>query len=173
MKRSRELFEFVDREFGGSTCWSTTPGVGVFRPISELSVQDWQDYDRNKSHRRVLLRREAVVAIRNREMAVTSSISVVWLGKNPFAGGAAYNASKFGMNGFSEAVMLDERNRERAGELHHAGQRRYGVRRPPASEGEDWKIWPEDVAEIVGMLIRMPERTLISRVEVRPARPKR
>ena len=39
--------------------------------------------------------------------------------------------------------------------------------------GQDWKIWPEDVAEIVRMLLEMPERTLISRVEVRPARPKR
>ena len=92
-------------------------------------------------------------------------------GKNAFAGGAAYNASKFALTGFSEAVMLDARNDNVRVSYIMPGS--VATEFSGTVTGQDWKIWPEDIAEIVQMLLEMPERTLISRVEVRPARPKR
>ncbi len=91
-------------------------------------------------------------------------------GKNAFAGGAAYNASKFGLNGFSEAMMLDHRydNVRVSYIMPGSVSTEFG-----SGGGADWKIAPEDVAAIVMMLLRMPGRTLVSRVEVRPTRPKR
>ena len=91
-------------------------------------------------------------------------------GKNPFAGGAAYNASKFGVNGFSEAMMLDHRydNIRVSYVMPGSVSTEFGF-----GGGADWKIAPEDIAEIVLNLLRMPERTLVSRVEVRPAKPRK
>ena len=91
-------------------------------------------------------------------------------GKNAFAGGAAYNASKFGLNGFSEAMMLDHRYDNVRVSYIMPGS----VATEFGSGGDGaWKIAPEDVADIVRMLLRTPDRTLISRVEVRPAKPKK
>jgi NADP-dependent 3-hydroxy acid dehydrogenase YdfG len=94
-------------------------------------------------------------------------------GKNAFAGGAVYNASKFGLNGFTEAMMLDHRydnvrvSTVMPGSVDTEFSPRTGGQRAA------WKIAPEDVAEIVLSILRMPERTLISRVEVRPSRPQK
>jgi NADP-dependent 3-hydroxy acid dehydrogenase YdfG len=91
-------------------------------------------------------------------------------GRNPFAGGAAYNSSKFGLNGLSEAMMLDHRNdRIRVSDIM-PGSVDTGFSGQEPQTKSDWKIAPEDVAAIVLDILRMPERTLISRVEVRPSR---
>ena len=92
-------------------------------------------------------------------------------GKNAFAGGAAYNASKFGLNGFSEAMMLDHRYDNVR--VTHIMPGSVDTEFSPGSARADWKIAPEDIAEIVLMVLRMPERTLVSRVEVRPSKPRK
>jgi NADP-dependent 3-hydroxy acid dehydrogenase YdfG len=92
-------------------------------------------------------------------------------GKNAFAGGAAYNASKFGLNGFTEAMMLDHRNDNVKVSCIMPGSVNTEFSGGPSSA--DWKIQPEDIAEIVIMLLGMPQRTLVSSVEVRPSRPKK
>jgi NADP-dependent 3-hydroxy acid dehydrogenase YdfG len=92
-------------------------------------------------------------------------------GKNPFTGGGAYNASKFGLNGFSEAMMMDHRYDKVKVCYIMPGSVNTGF--SADSPEADWKIASEDVAEIVLAVLRMPERTLISRVEVRPARPRK
>jgi 3-oxoacyl-[acyl-carrier protein] reductase len=94
-------------------------------------------------------------------------------GKNAFAGGSGYNASKFGLNGFSEAMMLDVRYDNVRVSTIMPGSVATQFGGGDGSEGADWKIHPQDVAEIVRMLLRMPERTMVSQVEVRPSRPKR
>jgi NADP-dependent 3-hydroxy acid dehydrogenase YdfG len=90
-------------------------------------------------------------------------------GKNAFSGGAAYNASKFGLNGFSEAMMLDHRNDNIRVSYIMPGSvdTQFGRSTGDAS----WKIAAQDVADIVLHVLTMPERTLISRVEVRPSKP--
>lgn len=166
-----ELFRFADEQFGGLDVLVNNAGVGVFRSITELSVQDWQYTIETNLTGVFYCCREALTRFASRGGGYIINISSL-AGKNPFAGGAAYNASKFALNGFSEAVMLDTRQENVrvsyimpgsvATEFSHS-----------AEDGRDWKIWPEDIAEIVRSLLRMPARTLISRLEVRPARPKR
>jgi NADP-dependent 3-hydroxy acid dehydrogenase YdfG len=91
-------------------------------------------------------------------------------GRNPFAGGAAYNASKFGVNGFSEALMLDHRydNVRVSYVMPGSVDTEFGG---GSATNAGWKIQPQDIAEIVLMLLKLPERTLVSRVEVRPSKP--
>ena len=164
------LFEFVDREFGGLDFLVNNAGVGKFAKVSEISVPDWHTtLDTNLSGV-FYCSREALFRFGNRGGGYIVNISSL-AGKNAFAGGAAYNASKFGLNGFSEALMLDTRyDHVRVSTIMPGSVATdFGA----GEVGTDWKIWPEDVAEIVRMILEMPERTLISQVEVRPSRPKR
>ena len=168
--RLAELFQFVDARFGGLDVLVNNAGVGIFRPISGLSIQDWQDTIETNLSGVFYCTKEAVARFGARGGGHIVNISSL-AGKNPFAGGAAYNASKFALTGFSEAVMLDARNENVRVSYVMPGS--VATEFSGTVTGQDWKIWPEDVAEIVRMLLEMPGRTLISRVEVRPARPKR
>ena len=175
-----ELFKFVDSQFGGLDVLVNNAGVGVLRPISELSVQDWRTTIDTNLTGVFYCCREALFRFETRGGGYIVNISSL-AGKNPFAGGAAYNASKFALTGFSEAVMMDTRSENvRVSYIMPGsvdtdfGRSRAGSETTrEIGNGSDWKIWPEDVAEIVRMLLLMPPRTLISRVEVRPAKPKR
>ena len=90
-------------------------------------------------------------------------------GVNAFAGGSAYNASKFGLLGFSEAAMLDLRH----GGIRMAtvlpGSVATGVRPLARQPGRSWMLQPEDVAEAVADLVRFPDRAIPSRIDLRPS----
>jgi NADP-dependent 3-hydroxy acid dehydrogenase YdfG len=92
-------------------------------------------------------------------------------GRNPFAGGAGYNASKFGLNGFSEAMMLDHRQEGVRVSYVMPGSVATEFGGQSADAAAQWKIAPEDIAEVVATLLRMPRRTTVSRVEIRPSLP--
>jgi 3-oxoacyl-[acyl-carrier protein] reductase len=168
-----ELFRFVDEQLGGLDVLVNNAGVGLFRPVSELTVEDWKETIGTNLSGVFYCCREALFRFATRGGGYIVNIGSL-AGKNAFAGGAAYNASKFGLTGFSEAVMLDTRNENVRVSYIMPGSvaTEFGGHFGP-NAGLEWKIWPEDVAEIVRMLLRMPSRTLISRVEVRPAKPKR
>jgi NADP-dependent 3-hydroxy acid dehydrogenase YdfG len=167
-----ELFRFIDAEFGGLDVLVNNAGVGVFRPISELSIEDWRYTIDTNLTGVFLCCREALVRFQTRGGGQIVNISSL-AGKNPFAGGAAYNASKFALTGFSEAVMLDTRHQNVRVSYIMPGSVATEFSGGHASADDSWKIAPEDIAEIVRLTLAIPERTLISRVEVRPARPKR
>lgn len=97
-------------------------------------------------------------------------------GSNAFAGGAGYNASKFGLNGFSEALMLDHRNHGVRVSIVAPGSvdTEFGGRNPVGEEANyGGRIAPEDIAEVVVTLLNMPRRTTVSRIEIRPSQPPR
>lgn len=162
-----EFFNFVDEEFGGLDILVNNAGVGVFKSTAELSADEWRRTLETNLSGVFYCCREALPRLKSREGAYIVNISSL-AGKNAFTGGAAYNASKFGLNGFSEAMMLD----------HRYDGVRVSYIMPGSVNTEfgsgasaDWKIAPSDIAEIVLMLLKMPGRTLVSRVEVRPSRP--
>ena len=165
-----EFFRFVEETYGGLDILINNAGVGRFAPVDQLSVEDWREViDVNLSGPFYALK-SAVPLMRRRGGGFIINIGSL-AGKNPFAGGAAYNASKFGLNGFSEAAMMD---------LRHEGIRVSQIMpgsvqtefTPGGAEG-DWKLDPAQIAETVLHLLRMPDRNLASRVEMRPSRPPR
>ncbi|HZT32409.1 MAG TPA: SDR family oxidoreductase [Bryobacteraceae bacterium] len=165
----RSLFAAADARFGGLDILINNAGVGIFRSVAELTPEEWRrTIDLNLTGV-FYCSREALQRFRTRGGGYIINISSL-AGKNPFAGGAAYNASKFGLNGFSEAMMLDHRydNVRVSYVMPGSVDTDFGTR-----SGADWKIQPDDVAEVVACLLRMPERTLVSRVEIRPAKPKK
>jgi 3-oxoacyl-[acyl-carrier protein] reductase len=164
------LFAFVDAEFGGLDIVVNNAGVGIFKSTAELSVKEWRTTIETNLSGTFYCCREALPRLRNRGGGYVINIGSL-AGKNAFAGGAAYNASKFGLNGFSEAMMLDHRYDDVR--VSHIMPGSVDTKFSSGSGRADWKIAPEDVAEIALMLLRMPERTLVSRVEVRPSKPKK
>jgi 3-oxoacyl-[acyl-carrier protein] reductase len=167
-----ELFQFIDARFGGLDVLVNNAGVGIFRSVSDISVQDWQSTIGTNLSGVFYCCREALFRFGTRGSGYIVNISSL-AGKNPFAGGAAYNASKFALTGFTEAMMLDKRDDNVRVSYIMPGSVATEFSGHAAGSDADWKIQPEDVAEIVRVLLQMPKRTLISRVEVRPSRPKR
>jgi NAD(P)-dependent dehydrogenase (short-subunit alcohol dehydrogenase family) len=164
------FFRFVDEAQGGLDILVNNAGIGLFRPLAEMSVEDWQrTIDTNLSGA-FYCAREAVPRLRKRGGGFVINISSL-AGKNAIAGGAAYNASKFGLTGLSEAMMLDHRYEDvrvcyimpGSVDTEFAGR----------AQPSDWRIAPEDIAQVVLTVLRMPPRTLISRVEIRPTKPRR
>lgn len=166
------LFQFIDTHFGGVDVLVNNAGVGVFRSVSDLTVEEWQLTLETNLSGVFYCSREAFPRFQSRGGGYIVNISSL-AGKNAFAGGSAYNASKFGLNGFSEAMMLDKRYDNVRVSCVMPGSVATEFAGHGTDSGSDWKIHSEDVAEIVRMLIQMPERTVISRVEVRPSKPKR
>lgn len=172
-----EMFRFVEASFGGLDVLVNNAGVGVFGPVGELTLEQWKTaLDTNLSGA-FFCSREALFRFVTRGGGHIVNIGSL-AGAHAFAGGAAYNASKFGLTGFTEAMMQDVRSENvrvsyvMPGSVatEFGGQSRAEVR--DGTLGSDWKIWPEDVAEVVRMLLTMPTRTLVSRVEIRPTRAK-
>lgn len=162
------LFAWIDQELGHLDILVNNAGVGVFKSTMELSVEDWQKtLDTNLSGVFYCCH-EALPRLKQRGGGYIINIGSL-AGKNAFAGGAAYNASKFGLSGFSEAMMLDHRyeNVRVSDVMPGSVDTEFSSRGARAN----WKIAPQDIGEIVLMLLRMPERTLVSRVEVRPSKP--
>jgi len=167
------LFEWLDTETGGPDILVNNAGVGLMKRTAELTVEDWQQSIETNLSGAFYCSREALGRLKNRGGGYIINIGSL-AGKNAFAGGAAYNASKFGLNGLSEAMMLDHRydNVRVSHIMPGSVDTDFGSGERPGSAKADWKIAPEDIGEIVLMLLRMPERTLVSRVEVRPAKPR-
>jgi NADP-dependent 3-hydroxy acid dehydrogenase YdfG len=163
-----DFFRFVQGAFGGIDILVNNAGVGIFRSVRDLSFEDWRTTLETNLSGVFYCCHEALPIMISRGGGSIINISSL-AGKNPFAGGAAYNASKFGLNGFSEAMMLDHRNDKIRITYVMPGSVDTGF--SPRSESASWKIAPEDVAQVVMDVLSMPERTLISRVEIRPSRP--
>lgn len=164
------FFEQVDARFGGLDILINNAGIGIFKSVADLTPEEW--------HRTIDLNlngvfycsHQALPRMRRRGGGYIMNISSL-AGKNPFAGGAAYNASKFGLNGFSEAMMLDHRYDHVRVTYVMPGSVDTDFGSGPAHAA--WKIQPEDIADVVMALLRLPDRTLVSRVEIRPSRPQK
>jgi 3-oxoacyl-[acyl-carrier protein] reductase len=161
------LFRLVDEELGGLDILVNNAGVGIFKDLASMQPEEWRTVLDTNLTGVYLCCHEALPRLRARGGGWIVNIASL-AGKNPFAGGAAYNASKFGLCGMSEAVMLDHRYEDVrvANLLPGSVSTGFGGSGPA-----DWKIAPEDVAEVVAMILAMPQRTLISHVEIRPSKP--
>lgn len=171
-KDVEKLFQAVDQQLGGLDILVNNAGIGIFHAVGELSVEDWDKVIGTNLSGAFYCSREALSRFPETRGGRIINISSL-AGKNPFAGGSAYNASKFGMNALSEVTMLDHRFDNVRVSYIMPGSVATEFSQGGSGKHADWKIQPEDVAEIVLDILRMPERTLISRIEVRPSRPQK
>jgi 3-oxoacyl-[acyl-carrier protein] reductase len=159
-------------DLGGLDVLVNNAGVGGFAPVDQLSVEQWDAIIGTNLTGVFYACREAVPHMRSRGGGWIINIGSL-AGKNPFAGGAAYNASKFGLLGFSEAMMLDVREDGiRVCCVMPGSVDTWFNGKQPKPENA-WMIQPGDIARIVMDLLAFPENALPSRIEVRPTRPGR
>jgi 3-oxoacyl-[acyl-carrier protein] reductase len=163
--------EPVDR-FGGLDVLVNNAGVGLFKNTADMSVADWQAVvDTNLSG--VFYYCHAVIPyLRQRGGGWIVNISSL-AGQNPFAGGAAYCASKAGLNAFSEALMQEVRYDNIRVSYVMPGSVATGFSGRSSADRPDWKIQPDDVGQVVIDLLQMPARSLPSRIELRPSKPQK
>jgi len=163
--------EVVGR-FGGLDLLVNNAGVGKFAPIQEMSLEDWHvQIDTNLSGV-FYLSRAAIPPLRESRDSWILNIGSL-AGRNTFAGGVAYNASKFGLLGMTEAMMLDLRYEGIRVSHIMPGSVDTGFGDRPAGQKDGWALTPEDVSRAVLDLLRYPGNALPSRVELRPSQPPR
>ncbi len=157
-------------KFGAVDILVANAGVGIFAPIDEITEDQWHDVvDTNLTG--VFNSVKACVDALKRSKGYIITIASL-AGTNFFSTGAAYNASKFGLVGFTQAIMLDLRRKGvKVSTIMPGSVATYFNDRTPGEE-DAWKIQPEDIGQMVIDLLQMPARTLPSKVEVRPSIPK-
>ncbi len=146
-------------------------GVGHFAPVDELTVESWKEMIEVNLSGVFYTLRAASEALKKSKGYYFTIASLA--GTNFFASGAGYNASKFGVVGFTQAAMLDLRPYDIKVTTIMPGSVATHFNNNQPSEKDAWKIQPEDLGELVVDLLKMPARTLPSKVEVRPTRPDR
>ncbi len=143
-------------------------GVGHFAPLEGLSADQWNetiDINLTGVFYSAKASLEALKASKGYFITIASLA-----GTNFFANGTAYNASKFGLVGFTQAMMLDVRNDDiKVSTIMPGSVATYFNGHIP-NDADAWKIQPEDIGQIVSDLIKMPARTLPSKIEVRPSK---
>lgn len=166
----RKFYAFVDDNLGSLDILVNNAGIGVFRSVGDLQADEWHETLRTNLDSVYYFCHQAIPRFKQAGGGFIVNISSL-AGSNAFAGGSAYNASKFGLNGFSEALMLDHRyDRIRVTTICPGS---VATEFSPGGSGSDWKIQPGDVAEVVLAVLTVPDRTLVSYVEMRPSRPRK
>ena len=165
----QRAFREVERRAGGVDILVNNAGIGLFSPVSEMDPEDWRAVIETNLNGVFYCCHEAVPQMKRKGGGYIFNISSL-AGKNPFANGAAYNASKFGLNGFSEALMMEVRYDGIRVSYLMPGSVATDFGRGSAAK-QDWALTPEDVAEVVLDLLRSPSHALYSRVEMRPSQP--
>ncbi len=165
-----DFYEFIDKELGGVDILVNNAGVGRFAPVDELSPREWDEVIATNLSGPFYFSHLAVPRMKHRGGGFILNIGSL-AGKHPFASGAAYNASKFGLAGFTEAMMLDLRYANIRVSTIMPGSVQTGFR--SGTKNAEWKLDPDAVASMAIHLFRTPARNLASRVEMRPSRPSR
>lgn len=156
--------------FGGLDVLIANAGIGHFASITEMTPEQWNDViDINLTgvFYSVKAALEPLMAAPEGYIITIASLA----GTNFFAQGTAYNASKFGLVGFTQAMMLDLRHEGINVSTIMPGSVATYFNDHVPTEADSWKIQPVDIAEVVIDLLQLPARTLPSKVEMRPARP--
>ncbi len=144
-------------------------GIGVFAPVDELSETDWHLMINTNLNGVFNTLKASVDALKRSKGYYITLASLA--GTNFFAGGTGYNATKFGVVGFTQAAMLDLRKYDIKVSTIMPGSVATHFNNNLPSEKDNWKIQPEDIGELVVDLLKMNPRTLPSKIEVRPTRP--
>src|ERR1044072_2664038 len=145
-------------------------GVGIFASVESMSVEDFRTVLETNVFGVFYCCHEAIPLMKQRGGGYIINISSL-AGANPHAEMAAYNASKFGLNGFSEALMQEVRQDGIKVSYIMPGSVNTAFGGDEPSDAKSWQLQPSDVAEVVIDLLSYPDRALPSRIEIRPSRP--
>jgi len=145
-------------------------GVGIFESVEQMSPEDFRAILETNLFGVFYCCHEAIPLMKQRGGGYIINISSL-AGANPHPRMAAYNASKFGLNGFSEALMQEVRHDGIKVSYIMPGSVNTAFGGDEAGDSKSWQLQPEDIARVVLDLLHQDDRGLTSRVEIRPSRP--
>jgi NAD(P)-dependent dehydrogenase (short-subunit alcohol dehydrogenase family) len=167
----RMLLEECERVFGGIDILVNNAGTGVFgKTVDETSPDEFRQTLETNLFGVYYACHYAIPMMKRRGGGYIINISSL-AGQNPHAGMAAYNASKFGLNGFTEAVMQEVRQDNIKVSYICPGSVNTYFGGDEPSEEQAWQLQPADIAQVVIDLLGMDKRALPSKVEIRPSKP--
>lgn len=164
--------ETVVAKFGGLDVLVNCAGVGVGVPISEMTSDEWNRIVGTNLTGVFHCCKAAIPHLKTRGGGWIVNISSL-SATSPFPGGAAYCASKAGLNAFGEALMQELRYDNIRVTTVLPGSVATGFSGRAPESGADWKLLPEDVAQAIVDILNHPPRSLPSRIEIRPSKPKK
>jgi len=179
LKADVRRYEDVERalgavvaRFGGLDIVINNAGVGIFANVADMSPEQWSEVIDTNLTGVFHVCHAAIPHLRRRGGGTIINISSL-AGKNSFTTAAAYCASKAGLNAFSEALMQEVRYDNIRVSYVMPGSVATEFAGGDEAKGADWKTAPEDVAEVVRDLLQQNPRSLASRVELRPSKPRK
>ncbi len=164
-----EAVEKILKHWGRLDILIANAGLGVFAPIEELAYSDWNNVIDTNVTGVFNSVKASVEAIKQTKGYIFTIASLA--GINFFEKGTAYNASKFAVVGFTQALMLDLRHKDVKVTAILPGSVTSHFNEHIPNEKDSWKIQPEDMGQLIFDLLNMNPRALPSKVEIRPAKP--
>lgn len=170
-EQTKALIDHTVNELGGLDILINNAGIGIFRTtVEETSPEDFRAVLETNLFGVFCCCHEAIPRMRERGGGYIINISSL-AGANPHPRMAAYNASKFGLNGFSEALMQEVRHDNIKVSYIMPGSVNTEFGGDSPSDEKSWQLTPADVARVVIDLLHHDDRSLPSRVEIRPSKP--
>jgi 3-oxoacyl-[acyl-carrier protein] reductase len=166
----KSLFELTGLELGGVDILVNNAGMGIFASVEEMSPEDFRAVLETNLFGVFYCCHEAIPLMKKRGGGYIINISSL-AGANPHPRMAAYNASKFGLNGFSEALMQEVRYDGIKVSYIMPGSVNTSFGGDSPGDKNSWQLQPSDIARVVTDLLHHDDRSLPSRVEIRPSKP--
>lgn len=164
------LFDHTVETFGGVDILVNNAGIGIFTTVEDMTPEDFRAVLETNVFGVFYCCHQAIPLIKKRGGGYIINISSL-AGANPHPRMAAYNASKFGLNGFSEALMQEIRHDGIKVSYIMPGSVNTEFGGDAPDESKSWQLQPQDIALAVIDLLHYPDRCLTSRVEIRPSKP--
>ena len=159
----------IVKKFGRLDYVIANAGLGIFKPVDEMSLEDWNDMIDTNLTGVFHTMKASIDELKKSEGYFISIASLA--GTNFFEKGSGYNASKFGVVGFTQAAMIDLRKYNiKVSTIMPGSVSTYFNGNEPSDE-DSWKIQPEDLGELVVDIFKMNPRALPSKIEIRPSKP--
>jgi 3-oxoacyl-[acyl-carrier protein] reductase len=166
----KAVFAAVAKDFGGVDILINNAGIGLFEPVETMTAENFRAVLETNLFGVFHCCHEAIPLMKQRGGGYIINISSL-AGTNAHPRMAAYNASKFGLNGFSEALMQEVRHENIKVSYIMPGSVNTEFGGDEPSDQNSWQLQPDDVAQVVLDLLAIPDRALPSRIEIRPSKP--
>ncbi len=168
--QTKAMFELAVSQLGGLDILVNNAGIGLFETVEEMSPEDFRSVLETNLFGVFYCCHEAIPLMKQRGGGYIINISSL-AGINPHPRMAAYNASKFGLNGFSEALMQEVRHDGIKVSYIMPGSVNTEFGGDAPDDSKSWQLKPSDIARVVIDLLHHDDRALVSRVEIRPSKP--
>lgn len=169
LESEQEAVKYTIAKFGRLDFVIANAGLGIFKPVDELTAEEWNDMIETNLTGAFYTLKASVEALKKTEGYYITVSSLA--GANFFENGTGYNASKFGVVGFTQAAMIDLRKYNIKSTVIMPGSVATNFNGNVPSEKDNWKIQPEDMGNLVLDILRMNPRVLPSKIEFRATKP--